>query len=126
MRKPLTGILSESWDALTSSLNLDLENISENYLLMINKLKPYIKLLDKIIEEPDSIIAVHPIEIRNKGYSSLIEMGFLKYSSEYESLTITPEGIEMSKSLYDFTHHEARKENRRRKELASSVVKGTF
>ena len=88
MVKKLTTIISENWELFSDALNLRLKNESENYLIMINKLKPSIKLLNDIIEHPNYNTSILKMKIRDPKYTTLIKMEFIEYNSENESFAI--------------------------------------
>ena len=125
MIEKLTTTISENWNTFSRVLNIELKNKPENYLLMINEVKPYIKLLDKIIERPNPTVRILQMKIGNLEYVTLIEMGFLNYNSENESFDITRRGIEVSKGLYYVNHPEALEEEKRRRELRKYIIEET-
>ena len=122
MVKKLTAIISENWDILSDTLNLELENKLENYLLMINGLKPSIELLDKIIRHPNYGIVIGRIKIRDPEYTTLIEMGFLEYDSENETFSIPYKAREIVKGLYNLNHPEVEKREQRRREITRHII----
>ncbi|MCK4996688.1 hypothetical protein KAS08_00140 [Candidatus Pacearchaeota archaeon] len=122
MVKKLTTIISENWELFSDALNLRLKNESENYLIMINKLKPSIKLLNDIIEHPNYNTSILKMKIRDPKYTTLIKMEFIEYNSENESFAIPYKAREIVKGLYNFNHPEVEKEEQKRREIIRHII----
>ena len=108
MTKRLLSIVSENWDTFSSSLDFNKENKFENYLLMINKLEPSIKLVDSILNNHNHDSRISYIKIGNPKYHSLIKMRLMNYDSKNEYFCISEKGKEISKGYYNFNHPEAK------------------
>ena len=121
MTKKLLTIISENWDTFSKSLNLELKNEKENYLLMINELKPSIKLVNEIIENHNYNKRINYIKIGNPEYHSLIKMGLMNYDSETKGFNISTKGEEINKSFYNFNHLEEKE----KKELSKKNIDET-